>query len=163
MQEYQIQRRQKGCSVCGKIFGPGEELWSAILCNPEGFVRLDYCLGCFERDKGEPFCYWRNTTPLPTVPRRENLDAVVEFFKKVSAQAQKGQKEQRLQYVLALILMRRKRLKLLRHQLADQHHVLVLEKVWDGETVEVLDQHIPEDEFDELRDQIQQIFEPELG
>jgi hypothetical protein len=58
--------------------------------------------------------------------------------------------------------MRKKKLKLLKTK-QGEHQKMILEKSWDGETVEIQDPEITETELSTVKDQMEKLFDMEFG
>lgn len=116
--EWKIHRRESGCSACGKAFEEGEALFSLLHLGEDALRREDQCGGCFQDpgDEGEPgaardFLFWR--THHQNDPRARfavDFEALSELFLALESRTEERLLE--LRYVVALLLLRKKRLKL---------------------------------------------------
>ena len=110
--EWKIGKGGAGCARCSKSFEEGEIYFSTIHEETEGVRRSDYCAGCFdpERDcKEEVFWRTRKSADGP-VKRTVNFEILREIFFKMLAVQDQAFKE--MAYLLALILIRKRYLKL---------------------------------------------------
>lgn len=117
MNEWKIHRRESGCSACGKTFEEGEALFSVLHLAEDALRREDRCGGCFhdpgESAPGAPrdFLFWR--THHHSDPRARfavDFEALSELFLALESRTEERLLE--LRYVVALLLLRKKRLKL---------------------------------------------------
>jgi len=104
-------RRGEACAACGRDFQPGETIRAYLYEFPEGYERRDYCANC--RPPDEPFAIgsWQTRRPQPTAKKTSAFDreAIYRFFEQLE-DADTPEK-QRLRFVLALLLWRKKVLK----------------------------------------------------
>jgi hypothetical protein len=157
-EEWKIDRRGRACSLCGRAFGSEEEHYSGIVEAGPAFERRDLCLPCWDR-KPELFSFWRTRTPRHVERKLENLAAMVEFFKKLLASPLEEPTRQKIAYLTALLLARKRRVKLA----GSRGGRLRVEKSWDGETVEIPEPPIGDGELDDLRVQMERLFEVEIA
>ena len=121
MSDWKIAKKGAGCSVCSKDFPVGEEFVSAIFPMPEDapgmFERIDACEACFAGLEREPYSRWTTRRPAET-SKDPILDLMLarEFLVRL---AREGDPERGgLLFLLALLLVRKRRIKLLgeRHE-----------------------------------------------
>jgi hypothetical protein len=67
-----------------------------------------------------------------------------------------------VKFFTALVLLRKKRVRLHGTKVTDQGALLRVEKIWDGESVDLVDPGINEEKLAEIRAQMEQLFEMEL-
>ena len=157
-EDWKIQKRGKACHACGRVFGSEEEHYSGIAEIEGRFERRDLCLSCWEM-KPDLFSFWFTRTPRREERRLENLAAMVEFFKKLTGKPLEEPRRQKVAYLTALLLARKRRLKLC----GTSNGLLRIEKGWDGETIQIPDPPVSDEELDELKTEMEQLFELELG
>ena len=164
--EWKISKRGRACSFCRRPFRSEEEHYSGIAEAEARFERRDVCLPCWEK-KPELFSFWKTRMPKRQQKRLEDINAMQEFFKKLiekpfdAAQGKPSEDpaRQKIAYLTALLLARKRRLKLL----GSRDGRLKIEKSWDGETAEIPDPPITDAELEELRRQMEALFEVEIG
>lgn len=117
MNEWKIHRRESGCSSCGKAFEESEALFSLLHLGEDALRREDQCAACFqdpgEQEPGTPrdLLFWR--THHQNDPRARfavDFEALSELFLALESRTEERLLE--LRYVVALLLLRKKRLKL---------------------------------------------------
>jgi hypothetical protein len=120
--EYRIAKKGRACAVCAREFRVGEDFVSAIFPLPEGseegsFERKDACPGCLAGIGREPFSRW--VTRLPAEKDRSpvlDLSLAQDFLVRL---VHEGSPERRsLMHILALLLLRKRKVKLIaqRHE-----------------------------------------------
>ncbi len=157
-EEWKIARRGRACSLCARAFRSEEEHYSGIVEVEARFERRDCCLPCWDR-KPAFFSYWRTRTPKREERRLEDLNAMTEFFKKLLEKPSDDPARQKVAYLTALLLARKRRIKIL----GSRDGKLRIEKGWDGEPAEIADPRITDAELADLRSQMEQLFELELS
>ena len=91
--------------------------------------------------------------------RLEDVNAMQEFFKKLIEKQTDDPSRQKITYLTALLLARKRRLRLA----GTKNGKLRIEKTWDGEIVEIADPAIADAELADLRARMDQLFVIELG
>lgn len=112
MSDWRIHRREVLCGACQRPFQDGEALYSLLHLAAEPLRREDRCERCFV-DPGavDGLLFWR-THHVQDGSRRlaVDFDAIEELF--VALESRKEPRSMELRYLLALLLLRKKRLKL---------------------------------------------------
>jgi hypothetical protein len=165
MQEVlKIERVHKVCAGCAREFVHGEEVISAVASSAEEqLVRKDYCLACWARPPQEIFSYWRTLYPEKSKPNIEDMDKVQKFFDKLLEKPDPTPEIEGVKFFTALVLARKKRLKLLGSRQEGDRAWIRVEKAWDGEKAEVPDPGITEEQIAQIRADMERLFEMELS
>ncbi len=122
------------------------------------FSRVDLCASCWDAEKaGEFFSSWKSLVPDESEDRRplaRQIDAetIYDMFRRLEGQADPAQ--QKFRFILALMLMRKKRLRFTGVADSPRGEHLVLEDRNEGITHKVLDPGLGEEEVDAMRVQI---------
>ena len=114
--EYKIAASSHTCQGCARRFGVGDEYYSAVR-EAEGedvFARHDFCPACWNPDGAAYFSFWKTRVPEPDQPRRRgpqlvDLARLMQLFEHLDDAEE--DRALRFRYVLALVLMRKRRLK----------------------------------------------------
>lgn len=164
---WKIDRRRRACSKCSREFASEERHVSAIRQAGERFERLDACLTCWPSMSPEgpeaPFSFWHTNAPKREKRRLEDLQAMTEFFKKLLEKGPGDPILEKVAYLTALLLMRKRRVRAAGSRVEDGRTWLLLEKSWDGETCRIVDPPIPDEELVVLRGELERLFDLELG
>ena len=157
--DYKISASSHVCQACDRQFGVGDEYYSAVV-EVEGeqvFARHDFCPDCWKPDAAAYFSFWKTRVPEPEQPRRRgpqlvDLARLMQLFEHLD-DAQEDH-ALRFRYVLALVLMRKRRLKVvssrrlaggrgeeltLREPGTDRRHVVRAPSISDSEIRTVSD------------------------
>jgi hypothetical protein len=157
----------------GKCAATGEEIPHATpaiaaLCEleeDEGFVRFDYSIEAWEKgDRPDRlFSHWRYTTPeegkKPDIVIDEAV--LVDLFERLDG----DERPQRIafRYIIALVLLRKRKLKLVGREQADGGETWLLR--WsgtDGEVAKIHNPGIQEDEIHGLSDQLSDLLQGDM-
>ena len=113
MSSYKLTKRAPVCAVSETPFAHGDEIVSAIYPEPdegEGFVRRDMLASHFTQDPA-PYSHWRTVHVVEAKPDHKlDYSLALDFFRKLVAEADPAREN--LTYTLALLLVRKRRLKL---------------------------------------------------
>jgi len=114
--DFSIEASSRRCHRCERPFQTGEEYFSAVVEGEgeDSLVRRDTCLACWDPRASDYYSFWKTRVPEPKQeeprgPRLVDLDRLMQLFERL-AEA-KDPEQQRFRYVLALALMRKRRLK----------------------------------------------------
>jgi len=164
MQEaLKIEKIHRVCAGCRKEFAYGEEIVSAVREVEEQLLRQDYCLVCWKKPPEDVFSYWRGIFPEKSKPNIEDMDKVQKFFDKLLAKPETTPEIDGVKFFAALVLARKKRLKLMGTRRHEEKTLIQVEKLWDGERAEIPDPGITEEQIAGIRQSMEKLFEMELS
>lgn len=179
MEDWKIQARATACADTGKPFEEGERFYSAIFLREAEFERKDYCEEAWERlfgarppvdapDPGRPFSFWRTRMPGRDEPPRIPYRAAEDFFWQLVEESERRGKRaaaavHRLTYPLALLLMRKRKLKRVRSERRRGREVLHLTDRSGERTAEIPDPRLDSEAIEEVEREIRKLLFPELA
>ena len=104
--EYEIERSAKCCAATGREFAPGEEFYSVLIAEGAELKRHDYSVQAWQGPPPAAVGWWKSQMPQPNARRAywAPNDVLLNFFDELAAQPDK----QDMRYVLALLLVRRR-------------------------------------------------------
>jgi hypothetical protein len=115
--DFKIDATSRKCDVCGRGFEAGEEYYSGVVETDEEnrFARRDVCAACWDADPKTYFSYWKTRVPEPEEkgsrgPRLVDVDRLMRMFERL--EEAEDADALRFRYVLALVLMRKRRFRL---------------------------------------------------
>jgi hypothetical protein len=161
MDKWQVEKPAGRCSGTGRTIDAGEEYFGALVETGEGFMRKDYCVQYWQAEKPEVFCYWK--TRMPTDDKKPVFiddGMLMAFFDRLEGDAEPERVNFR--FVLALILMRKRRLKYDSERNDGGRDFWCLKVAGEGRTAEVLNPHLDEEKVEQLSGQLGQIMQVEL-
>lgn len=152
-EEWKIEKRKGACEGCAKAFAPDQEYYAALVDGGSQFVRHEFCTVCWPSQKADGYySLWKARMPAADGgPKRADVEATEETFARLLAEGSADPSRQRLAFLLSLILLQRRRLKLLDTVTRDGREVLRLERPVDRSVVEVVNPGVPETELESLK------------
>jgi hypothetical protein len=153
MTPYQIQGPTRRCAGTGRELKAGEAHYSVLIEEGGQFVRKDYAVDAWDAPPEGVIAYWRGR--IPTESRQTpvfNDDLLLECFTHLGDAKEPGQRQFR--YVVALLLMRRKRLKFEDVRRRDGDEYLCLKDGKSGMRYEVLDPHLTDAEMTTVQNEV---------
>ncbi len=171
MAAWSFHRRRGICSGCERAFQDGETHHSALSVLGEGVVRADLCGTCWparrpglpspEEGPLRPVYWWRTRHQDGRRGLALNLDAIAGLFLGLEGRAEARVGE--LRYVLCLILMRKRRLKLERVHRTGQSEALIVRRPGRKEELAVPVFSLDAERKILLRDELRALFDAEDG
>lgn len=116
MSDWRIHRREARCTRCERAFQEGESFFSLLFFDADRLRREDLCPPCFEAPRAEgplppDALFWRARHLTDKKARfAVDFEAIEELF--LSLAGRPEGRLQELRYLLSLLLLRKKRLKL---------------------------------------------------
>src|SRR5688572_13606972 len=111
MTDYQLGTGDRMCCVTGRALKPGEACYSVLLQDGAALVRRDYSRDSWSGPPAGAIGYWLGKVPAREQDRRPAIDdeVLLDCFRRLEGQDDPARVNFR--YVVALLLMRRRRLK----------------------------------------------------
>jgi hypothetical protein len=145
MSDWRIHRREERCARCEHPFEEGEPIFSLLFIDADRLRREDHCPRCFQGPdsvaaSAGQLIFWRTRHAHDKKARfAVDFEAIEELF--LSLEGRREGRLQELRYLLSLLLLRKKRLKLVgvrrnpdgetlcvrRPRRAEEHEVQVFE------------------------------------
>jgi hypothetical protein len=154
MLDYQIQPNTRRCVVSGRELQPGEKFYSVLIEEGVRFVRRDYSPEAWTGPPEEAFSFWVGRVPQPQSKRRLVLDddLLHDCFLRLEGQGEPGKVNFR--YILALLLMRRRRLKFEETRQEGGQEVLCLRCARTGDRHAVVNPRLTEEEMQQVQEDV---------
>lgn len=162
MADWEINKPLGQCSGSGRKIEPGEEYYGALVEVEQGLQRRDFCVEFWEREKPQVYCFWKTKLAPPNEKKELFIsdDMLVAFFERLANETEPEKVSFR--FVLALVLMRKRRLKYDSTKMEDGREIWRLRMAGDKDLVEVVNPHLDEDQIEQLTSQIGQILQADL-
>jgi hypothetical protein len=155
MTDYQIQAPTRRCAVTGRELRPGEKYYSALLDDGSAFVRRDYGPNAWAGPPAGAIGFWAGRVPADgEAARRPPIDdeLLVECFQRLDGAAEPAKVHFR--YVVALLLMRRKRFKFEDVHKDAAGETLTLRDTRTGDRYAVADPGLTEEAMAAVQDEV---------
>ena len=158
MTEYQIQPNTRMCAVTGRPLEIGERFYTALVEEGDHFVRKDYCHDAWHGPPPEAFSFWTGRVPAADDSRKPRFDddLLEECFHRLDGQT--DQSRVNFRYVVALLLLRRKRLKF--DQTISENGVekICVHSDRTGEKYQVTNPCLSEEEMAQVQEEVFQVL-----
>jgi hypothetical protein len=104
--DFEVQRCTRRCAATERALEPGDVCYSVLEIEGAAVIRKDYCGDAWNGPPEAAFGWWKSRVPEPTAKkiRLAPNDVLLELFEKLADQPE----QQDLRYVLALLLVRRR-------------------------------------------------------
>ena len=164
--EYKIEPPSRRCKVCDRTFDVGDEYFSAVAETGEEMrlAREDYCPACWKPDGGTYFSFWKTRVAPPDEkahrgPRLVDLGRLLLLFAGLADSQEEDAR--RFRYVLALVLMRKRRLRIVesRRLAGGRGEELTLREVGSDRTHVVAGLSITDDEIRSVAGRLGEILD----
>ena len=154
MQDYNVKPIGKTCAVTGQELQPGSLCHSVLVEKNGELLRLDYSEEGWTNPPHGAIAHWHCQVPAATASAKKTLDPdeLMRQFELLNEEASPAQDQFR--YVLALLLLQRRRLKLEGTKTIDDLDFLELTGVRGEGTFLVPDQQLEDSEIQKLQDAI---------
>lgn len=163
MSDWKFGRRHGHCAACERAFAEDEAHVSALVIQAEEPQREDVCLECWgQREASEQLFWWR--THHRVGKKRGlalNLEALEAFFLVLEDKTDQTLRE--LRYILCLILMRKRRLKIVRILRSKEGEAMLVRRPRRKESLRVWVFDFSAERMEELRVKLVRIFDGDEG
>ncbi|MGH8092826.1 MAG: hypothetical protein ACREIF_05080 [Chthoniobacterales bacterium] len=154
--EWSIQHRSEVCAVTGRPFAPGENFYTLLFRDGDGFRRQDLSEEAWQlrNENLRPFSFWRARfePPPPAPPDPLPKENAEELFRRLVRAAERANVN--ACYVLAAMLERKKILKQIQTEERDRGRVLIYEHAKTGDVFIVPDPQLHLDELESVQREV---------
>jgi hypothetical protein len=146
MLDYQIQPSTRRCSVTGRELKPGEKVYSVLLDEAGKFVRKDFSVEAWQGPPETAFSFWVGRVHAGDKKRRPPIDdeLLLDCFQRLDGQIET--EKVNFRFIVALLLMRRRRLKFEEARTEDGQEALYLRCNQTGARHRVVNPNLSEEE-----------------
>jgi hypothetical protein len=154
MSEYQIQPNTRRCTTSGRELRPGERYYSALFDEGGKFLRKDYSVEAWQGPPSAAFSFWQGRIHSTSAPRRPTIDdeLLMDCFTRLEGETQPSKVNFR--YVLALLLMRRRRFKFEEARQDNGQEALQLRCTRTGARFTVVNPCLTDEEIESVQDDV---------
>jgi hypothetical protein len=167
MNEWNIQSRSHACQACGKPFADGEFCQTLLLEERHQYARLDVCRQCWETQYGDGaadrkgfISQWQSVyrMPPPAPPEAIRRETAEELLRKLIAAGQP--QDGPVCYILAVMLERKRILKVKEQFQRDGARVFIYEQPATGDVFTITDPNLRLDQLDEVQRNVSRLLNP---
>jgi hypothetical protein len=154
MTEYQIEANTRRCALTGRELRPGERFYSVLLDEGGKFLRRDYSTDAWQGPPEGAFGFWAGRIPAGGESSRPRIDdeVLIECLQRLEGDTDPSRVPFR--YVVALLLMRRKRLRFEEARTEGGEEVLVLRCAKTGIEYRVVDPRLGEEAMQAVQEEV---------
>lgn len=154
LQDYNVKPVGRVCCGTGEELVPGSLCHSVLMEKDGELVRLDYSEEGWVPSPARLIAHWRCEVPEPATTAKKSLDAddLMRQFEQLTEEASPAQ--EKFRYVLALLLLRRRRLRLEGTKVIDDQEFLEVTGTRGEGTFLIPDQQLEDAEVQELQNAI---------
>ncbi len=154
MLDYQIQPSTRRCSATGRDLKPGERYFSVLLDEDGRFVRRDYSAEAWQGPPPGAFSFWVGKIPVGEAKKRPPIDdeLLLDCFTRLDGEMESGRVSFR--FVLALLLMRRKRLRLEGSVTEDGQELLLMRCTRSGARHRVVNPQLTDEQIADVQEEV---------
>lgn len=155
---YQIQSASRTCARTGRDLKPGEPFFSVLFDRQGQWVREDISKDAWTGPPAEAFSFWLTRMPEEGQPKKPALDDEMLWncFQRLPESAES--KQSAFRYVLALLLMRRKKLRFEEIRKDNDQEWLVLRDSKQKKLHQILDPRLTETQMTEVQEELESLL-----
>lgn len=159
MAEWKITRRAPRCATCEREFREGERHVSLLSIRGEELSRSDSCTACFQPspDREDLFFWFTRMSATKKRGLEFDLPTLEQLFLRLEGRTE--ERIRQLRFVLCLILMRKRRLKLERVSRGEDGEALIVRQPRRQETWKVYVFDFSPERLASLQGELLQVFE----
>jgi hypothetical protein len=154
MTDYQIQPNTRKCAVTGRELQAGEKYYAVLVEEGDHWLRRDYSVEGWQGPPADAIGFWAGRVPPPDAHAKPKFDddMLLDCFARLEPETE--QRKVSFRYVIALLLMRRKRFKFERTIASAGQQTLCLRCVKTGAEHHVIDPGLSEEELEKVQDDV---------
>ena len=165
MIDWNIQSRAQACQACGRPFQDEQPFHTLLFDQKAGYERLDVCEPCWAAQYSQGatsrkgfISHWQGVFELPAVQpepiRRENAESLLRKLVEVN-----DVKHGPACFILAVMLERKRVLKVKDQTQRDGQRVFIYEQPKTGDVFTITDPNLRLDQLDEVQRDVAQLLE----
>lgn len=162
---WQVARSTRTCASTGDEIPPETPYYSALLETDAGFERKDYSSSAWPGvDKSDFFSYWHGKGYSPKGDKRPPVD-YERLLSVFDALADTDDRQKRLlRYVLALVLVRRRKLRLddMSRTETGEDRLVLFDRRDGGKTLEITAPEAKRDELEQAQLTLNELFDGDI-
>ena len=161
--EYHLRPLGKVCAGTGKPLAPGSVCISVVVDDGSDLKRLDFSKAGWKGPPAGTLAQWQCSVPLPVDVKKRllNPDALMNYFDRLTEEA--SPLHERLRYILAILLMHKKRLREEGTRSSGADEFLQYTATQGEGTYEVRNFHLTDEEVAELQETLNAHLSVEAG
>ncbi len=153
-----IQQSKFRCARTGREMQPGEPFYSVLYDRGGGLTREDISGEAWQGPPADAFSFWQARVPPRDPSRRAQVDdeLLMDCFLRLGDETEP--QKVNFRYIVALLLMRRKRLKFEEVQSVDGQEWLHLRCTRSRKLHRALNPHLSDEQLAAVQEEVQRVF-----
>jgi hypothetical protein len=163
MTEYEIQPPSLRCAQSGRELKPGELYYSVLSESPAGFTRSDFSADAWTGPPIGAIAFWLSKVPESAGKKRNQLvddSVILEFFHRLAGEQEAYKINFR--YIIGLLLVRKKLLKLASAERDGDRELLVLRSPSSGEQHRVVNPELTEEQLAAVQSEVEKVLQTQV-
>ena len=122
--DYDLKRCTRHCATTERELAPGDTFYSTLVNEGAELIRQDYCPQAWNGPPEGVVGWWKSQMPHPKAKKAKLApnDVILELFEQLAQQPER----QEMRYVLSLLLVRRRVVRLEENETDEQGHELMV-------------------------------------
>ena len=170
MNEWNIQSRAHGCQACGKPFADQQTYHTLLFDEKDDFKRLDVCDPCWQAqyshgasDRKGFVSYWQGVYEAPPAAapdpiRKENAESLLRKVIELN-----DPKQAAVAYILAVMLERKRVLKVKEQLMREGQRVFLYEQPATGDLFTIIDPNLQLNQLEQVQHDVAALLEHGLN
>lgn len=152
--DYQLKPVSRECARSGQPLEPGTVCYSALVEQHGQLLRIDVAADAWQGPPENALGYWKCQVPEQEETRRRVLDtdSLMAYFEQLCEAANPAQ--EKFVYVMALLLMQKRRLRIDGTRVEDDRTYLRLDGTHGEGPFEIRDQQLAAEEVEQLQNEL---------
>jgi hypothetical protein len=155
---YQIQAASRTCARTGRTLQPGESFYSVLYDRTGQWAREDISQEAWTGPPTEAFSFWRAKMPPEGPPKKPMLDEEMLWSCFSRLHETQDPKQLAFRYVLALLLLRKKRLRFEEMRREGSQEWLLVREPKQKKLYQVLDPRLTETQIGEVQEELETLL-----
>ena len=153
--EYRVKPIGRTCASTGEPLEPGAVCYSVLVPRDGDTVRLDFSEAAWHGPPDDAIGFWRRQVPLPDRPAGSSFDPEELYLSFEQLSEDLNPVQEKLRYVLALLLLKKRRLKLEDSREDEDDQWLIVSGSRGEGPFEVRNLQLPQEELNQLEAAVQ--------
>jgi hypothetical protein len=163
VEDWEVSRTTGKCAASDRPLAEGEAYYAVLLETPAGLERRDYSEEAWSGPPEGTFCYWRGRVPIrEKKPGTYAVDTAILSQLFVQLEEAASESRQQLRFVLALLLMRKRLLKVDRAVTEEGQEYWLMRMTSDQSIHRVLNPRLEKEQIERLSIQLTAILSGEV-
>ena len=169
MNEWNIQSRAHACEACGKTYADQEHYHTLLFDEKQDFRRSDVCVTCWQKQYSEGarerkgfVSYWQGIylapTPAPEAIQKDTAESLLRKLIELN-----DPRHIPAAYILAVMLERKRLLKVKEQLTRDDHRVFIYEHPKTGDIFTIIDPALQLNQLEQVQRDVAELLEHGLN